>query len=109
LGVFKKVLQPMAYFSGCNGPFTPGEELPMRKLMMIAIAAVGLAVAAVAMPTSAEARFDAGLKAPEAATAQPAQYYGYRRRYYAPRYYAPRYYAPRYYAPRYYAPRRYYY
>jgi hypothetical protein len=82
----------------------------MRKLMMIAIVAAGLAVAAVAMPTSAEARFDAGLKAPDATTAQPVQYYyGYRRRYYAPRYYAPRYYAPRYYAPRYYAPRRYYY
>jgi hypothetical protein len=81
----------------------------MRKLMMIAVAAAGLVVAAVAMPTSAEARFDAGLKAPDATTAQPVQYYyGYRRRYYRP-YYAPRYYAPRYYAPRYYAPRRYYY
>jgi hypothetical protein len=82
----------------------------MRKLMMIAVAAAGLVAAAVAMPTSAEARFDSGLTVPEAATAQPVQYYyGYRRRYYAPRYYAPRYYAPRYYAPRYYAPRRYYY
>ncbi len=82
----------------------------MRRLMMIAVAAAGLAVAALAMPTSAEARFDSGLTVPDATTAQPVQYYyGYRRRYYAPRYYAPRYYAPRYYAPRYYAPRRYYY
>jgi hypothetical protein len=84
----------------------------MRKLLTIAVVAAGLAVAAVAMPTSAEARFDMGLTAPDAAAAQPAQYYGYygyRRPYYAPRYYAPRYYAPRYYAPRYYAPRRYYY
>lgn len=82
----------------------------MRKLLTIAVVAVGLAVAAVAMPTSAEARFDKGLAAPDAAAAQLAQYYGYygyRRPYYAPRY---RYYAPRYYAPRYYAPRyRYYY
>ena len=81
----------------------------MHKLTMIAITATGLAVAAIAMPTSAEARFGA-LAAPEAAAApQLAQYYyGYRRPYYyAPRY---RYYAPRYYAPRYYAPRyRYYY
>jgi hypothetical protein len=83
----------------------------MRKLLTIAVVAAGLAVAAVVMPTSAEARFDKGLTAPDAAAAQPAQYYGYygyRRPYYRP-YYAPRYYAPRYYAPRYYAPRRYYY
>ncbi|MGD9923779.1 MAG: hypothetical protein AB7V13_20405 [Pseudorhodoplanes sp.] len=78
----------------------------MRRLMMIVAAGVGLAVAAVAVPTSAEARFDSGLTVPDATTAQPVQYYyGYRRPYYRPRYYAPRYYAPRYYAPRYYAPR----
>ena len=81
----------------------------MRKLMLIAVAAASLAVAAIAMPTNAEARFGPSPAMPEAATAQPVQYYyGYRRRYYAPRYYAPRYYAPRYYAPRYYAPRYYY-
>jgi hypothetical protein len=68
----------------------------MPKLMMIAVAAASLAVAAVAAPTSAEARFGPLPDVPEATTAQPVQYYyGYRRRYYAPRYYAPRYYAPR--------------
>ena len=82
----------------------------MRKLMMIAAAAGSLAVAAIAVPTSAEARFGAGLLNADAGAVQPAQYYGgyygYRP-YYAPRY---RYYAPRYYAPRYYYPRyRYYY
>ncbi|HWV41483.1 hypothetical protein [Pseudorhodoplanes sp.] len=80
----------------------------MRRFLTIAVVAAGLAVAAVAMPTSAEARFDKGLAAPDASNAQQVQYYyyGYRPRYYRPyRYYAPRYYAPRYYAPRY----RYYY
>lgn len=88
----------------------------MRKPMMIIAAAFGLAVAAIAMPSDAEARFGP-VAVPETVAPQLAQYYyGYRRpyyapryRYYAPRYYAPRYYAPRYYAPRYYAPRRYYY
>ncbi|HWV52655.1 hypothetical protein [Pseudorhodoplanes sp.] len=83
----------------------------MRKLMMFAVAAASLAVAAVAAPTNAEARFGPSPGMPEATTAQPVYYYGYRPRYYgyyAPRYYAPRYYAPRYYAPRYYAPRYYY-
>ena len=82
----------------------------MRKLMMIAVAAASLAVAAIAAPTSAEARMGGGLVGVDVSGVQPAQYYyggGYR--YYRPRYYAPRYYAPRYYAPRYYAPRRYYY
>jgi hypothetical protein len=81
----------------------------MRKLMMFAVVAASLAIAAIAMPTNAEARFGPLPDVPEAAAAQPVQYYyyGYRPRYYAPRYYAPRYYAPRYYAPRYYAPRYY--
>lgn len=82
----------------------------MRKAMMIAATAAGLAVVAIAAPTTAEARFGAAVVADAVAgpLAEPAQYYyGYRKRYYAPRYYRPRYYAPRYYAPRYYAPRYY--
>ncbi len=79
----------------------------MRKIVTISAAAASLAVAAIAMPSSAEARFGAGIAADAAAVSgsavQPVYYYGYRRPYYyAPRYYAPRYYAPRYYAPRYY-------
>jgi hypothetical protein len=80
----------------------------MGKLLMSAVVAAGLGAAALAMPTTAEARFDKGLTAPEANAAELVQYYyyGYRPRYYYPRrYYAPRYYAPRYYYPRY----RYYY
>jgi hypothetical protein len=80
----------------------------MQKIVTISAVAASLAVAAVAMPSSAEARFGAGIAADAAAVSgsavQPVYYYyGYRRPYYyAPRYYAPRYYAPRYYAPRYY-------
>jgi hypothetical protein len=80
----------------------------MQKIVTISAVAASLAVAAIAMPSSAEARFGAGIAADAAAVSgsdvQLAQYYyGYRRPYYyAPRYYAPRYYAPRYYAPRYY-------
>jgi hypothetical protein len=78
----------------------------MQKIVTISAVAASLAVAAIAMPSSAEARFGAGI-APEVAAGNYVQeayyYYGYRRPYYyAPRYYAPRYYAPRYYAPRYY-------
>ncbi len=73
----------------------------MRKVVMIAAAAASLAVAAIALPGSAEARFDSGLAAETGSLTEPVYYY-YRR------YYRPRYYAPRYYAPRYYAPRRYY-
>jgi hypothetical protein len=83
----------------------------MRKIVAISAVAASLAVAAVALPSSAEARFGAGIDAAAIAAdtgtlAQPVYYY-YRRGYYRPRYYAPRYYAPRYYAPRYYAPRYY--
>lgn len=80
----------------------------MRKIVTISAAAASLAVAAIAMPGSAEARFGAGNAADVAAAVgsnvqSVYYYYGYRRPYYyAPRYYAPRYYAPRYYAPRYY-------
>ena len=79
----------------------------MRKIVAISAVAASLAVAAIALPSSAEARFGAGITAETGSLAQPVYYYGYRRGYYAPRYYAPRYYAPRYYAPRYYAPRHY--
>ncbi len=89
----------------------------MRKIMMIVAAAVCITAAPMVASTGAEARFGADVIANAVAVphVEQAQYYGYRRRYYAPRYYAPRYYAPRYYAPRpyyaprYYAPRRYYY
>jgi hypothetical protein len=77
----------------------------MRKFVIMAAAAASLAVAAIALPSSAEARFDSGLAAETGSLTQPVYYYyrrAYRPRYYAPRYYAPRYYAPRYYAPRYY-------
>jgi hypothetical protein len=81
----------------------------MRKIVTISAVAASLAVAAIVMPGSAQARFGAGIAADAAmisgSEAQPVYYYyyGYRRPYYyAPRYYAPRYYAPRYYAPRYY-------
>ena len=68
----------------------------MQKIVTISAVAAGLAVAAFALPGSAEARFDAGIAAETGSLAQPVYYY-YRRGYYAPRYYAPRYYAPRYY------------
>ena len=80
----------------------------MRMIVTLGAAAASLAVAAIALPGSAEARFGAGITAETGSLAQPVYYY-YRRGYYAPRYYAPRYYAPRYYAPRYYAPRYRYY
>jgi len=80
----------------------------MRKIVTFGVVAASLAVAAIALPGSAEARFGAGIIAETGSLAQPVYYY-YRRGYYAPRYYAPRYYAPRYYAPRYYAPRYRYY
>ncbi len=78
----------------------------MRKIVAISAVAGSLAVMAIALPSSAEARFGAGITAETGSLAQPVYYY-YRRGYYATRYYAPRYYAPRYYAPRYYAPRYY--
>jgi hypothetical protein len=68
----------------------------MRKIVTIAAAVAALAVAAIVLPGSAEARFDAGVAAQTGSLTEPVYYY-YRRRYYAPRYYAPRYYAPRYY------------
>jgi hypothetical protein len=66
----------------------------MRKILMIGSAALALGVAAVAMPTGAQARFgaDAIAQATAAPSAQPVQYYGGYRSYYAPRYYGGGYY-----------------
>jgi len=75
----------------------------MLRTVKIAAAAATIAVTAVALSGTAQARFDASLAQEAGSLVEPVQYYGYGyRRYYAPRYYAPRYYAPRYYAPRYY-------
>jgi hypothetical protein len=66
----------------------------MRKILMIGSAALALGVAAIALPPGAEARFGAGAiaQATDAPAAQPVQYYGGYRSYYAPRYYGGGYY-----------------
>lgn len=68
----------------------------MRKLVTLAIAALGLGAIVVAAPNDAQARFGAAAIADAVSGAshlQPAQYYygGYRRSY-APRYYGGGYY-----------------
>lgn len=67
----------------------------MRKIVIIGSAAIALAVAAIAAPTGAEARFGGAVIAQAAAevpTAQPVQYYG-GYSYYRPRYYGGGYYS----------------
>jgi hypothetical protein len=80
----------------------------MRKIVLIVATVMSLGAITIAASRDAEARFGAGTIAVAAAglsSAQPAQYYGYDRRYVAPPPSAPPTYAPPSYAPRYSAPR----